>query len=119
MEISVLLWTSYRSVGCRSDPAARHLFERSPDLAVEVRSGDRQHYGVIIVTNRGTTPVLIKDVQVNNRSEAECSYNSSKTLEQGGEAMVGSSLMILGYCGAIINVRVNTDQGTFSYTIPW
>jgi hypothetical protein len=98
----------------------------SIDLSVEITKdsaqGPRAHFGYVRITNLAEEPIILKRVLINHRKDEGCSFGdgtNSSPLAQGSGVTLGSGTSLLGGCGSIIVVTVETDKGGEDYTINW
>ena len=99
---------------------------RSEALDVEIRpirkGADAGVAALVLVTNTGSTPVLLRQVAVNGRTATDCVVKANKSLRQG-DSFEASPNMLLGFysasCGRIQKVQVTTDGGSSEYSIRW
>lgn len=83
-------------------------------------------FGYIKITNLSDQTITIRKVSVNHRKEAGCSFgseaaglNNSVVLEQGHDITFGTMGLLLGVCGTIFIVTVETDKGSEEFNINW
>ena len=102
----------------------------TPNLSIEITKGRDQgpaaKFGYIRITNLGDHALTIKNVAINHRKDAACSFGAEaailggKTLlEPGDNIIFGTAGSLLGLCGSILIVSVSTDKGSADYNIDW
>jgi hypothetical protein len=99
-------------------------------LSVEVSPftgmGANSHLGWIKVTNIDDQPVTLVSASINHRADVACTFGrkgtpieSKSALQQGDSVMLSTPYSIMGGCGAIVSVSIETDKGTGEYEIVW
>jgi hypothetical protein len=105
-------------------------FGSPPNLSIEVTKSPAQgpaaKFGYIAITNLGSETVTLKNVSVNHRKDAACSFGADATpfgvspaLQPGHNIMLGTVGLLLGACGSVLVISTTTDKGTADYTIEW
>ena len=81
------------------------------------------HQGSVKITNLAEEPVKLISVAINHRKDVECSFGPNASpirkplLNQGENVTLGTGSTLMGECGAIVSVLIETDKGSNEYAI--
>jgi len=100
----------------------------SPRLSVEIMTtqgyNPSTHFGFVRITNLADEPVKLLSVSINHSKDTGCSFGpkaspleADSILKQGGNVMLGTAATIIGACGAIVSVSIETDKGSGEFKI--
>lgn len=81
------------------------------------------HQGSVKITNLAEEPVKLISVSINHRKDVECSFGPNASpirkplLNQGENVTLGTGSTLMGECGAIVSVLIETDKGSNEFAI--